>query len=278
MEFAKDIGLGQLRLKDIHGFQRVLRPVPQPDVHVKVPLHFTAKNFTIKTADTHDEVVQALKLRYRVFRQEMVGDRESDGIDQDEFDTIGDILVIKDNTSGAIIGTYRLLASSYTRSFYSATEFDLSTFLAQDGIKLELSRACIAKEYRNGVIITLLWRGIAAYAKLTGARFLFGCTSVWTPSPAAITAFRAYLDSIGAFADEFGSRPWPNYEVTLPAPQANQAVDLNGLMPPLLKAYLRAGARVSPTPAFDRDFNCFDFFTVLKFNAMHETFDKKYRS
>ena len=35
-------------------------------------------------------------------------------------------------------------------------------------------------------------------------------------------------------------------------------------MPPLLKAYLRMGARVCGEPAWDPDFNCLDFFVLLR--------------
>jgi putative hemolysin len=39
-------------------------------------------------------------------------------------------------------------------------------------------------------------------------------------------------------------------------------------MPPLLKAYLRMGARVCGEPCWDPDFNCLDYFILMEVSRL----------
>lgn len=47
-------------------------------------------------------------------------------------------------------------------------------------------------------------------------------------------------------------------------------------LPPLFKAYLKAGAKVAIEPALDSDFRCIDFFTVLETRELTERYGKKF--
>jgi putative hemolysin len=87
----------------------------------------------------------------------------------DEFDLRCDHLIIQDAASREVIGTYRVNASTYSRNFYSNKEFHLDNFLRSPGCKLELGRACIHKDYRNGRVLSLLWKGIVMYSERVGA-------------------------------------------------------------------------------------------------------------
>ncbi|MDP2656859.1 MAG: hypothetical protein Q8O78_00410, partial [Candidatus Deferrimicrobium sp.] len=49
----------------------------------------------------------------------------------------------------------------------------------QSGLRpLELGRSCVALEYRDGKVISLLFRGIAEYLRRCGADALMGCASI----------------------------------------------------------------------------------------------------
>ena len=43
---------------------------------------------------------------------------------------------------------------------------------------VELGRACIHRDYRSSDVLHLLWRGIARYALVNGARYMMGCCSL----------------------------------------------------------------------------------------------------
>lgn len=156
----------QLRSHKIHRFEP------------KISIREERGHFLIKTVSTQEELVAALRLRYQVFHREMIGKTKPTGLDVDRFDFHCDHLIITDTRSNEIIGTYRLNCSKFSDDFYSEQEFHIGALLDHPGIKLELGRSCIHKDYRNGAVISLLWRGIAEYMVLSESNLLFGCASI----------------------------------------------------------------------------------------------------
>lgn len=246
----------------------------------KIHVSLEKKNFTVKTIETRRELVQALMLRYEVFHKEYIGKKFPIGIDTDRYDSKGDLLVIVDNKSKKIVGTYRLIPSFLGGTFYSSSEFDLGDFLAIPGIKLELSRACIHKNFRQGIVMSLLWRGISEYMQAIGAKYLFGCSSVKTTDRTKIAAVCQALEAQGAIQQGFNIRPRENYRIPNFDELSQLKTDgqnVDSLIPPLLSSYLRAGAKIAAEPALDSLFNCIDFLTILDIEAMSNSFDRKYR-
>ncbi|MEI8348291.1 MAG: GNAT family N-acetyltransferase, partial [Pseudomonadota bacterium] len=130
--------------------------------------------YILTTANGIPQIYGALCLRYQcfIYQNHLLG--RFMGLDIDEFDYGCDHIIVIDKKSKWIIGTYRARASSFCQSYYSQGEFELSHFLATGGIKLELGRACILENHRNGAVIDLLWKGIGRYANLCNAQYIFG--------------------------------------------------------------------------------------------------------
>lgn len=237
----------------------------------KVPLHIEMGNYIIKTADNSEELISSFKLRHEVFNNEFRG-IEGEGFDFDEFDKIFDHLIIIHKSSQQIIGTYRLNSSKFSKKSYTALEFNMP-FLNNDVSYLELGRACIHKDFRKGAVISLLWRGIAQYMKLSGADLLIGCSSVKVNHPREASLLYKYLLDAGHISEFFHSSPTPNFamenfeswynthRLDIDAQKKQEAQDL---LPSLLRSYIKLGAKISGEPAFDRDFDCIDFLTVLR--------------
>lgn len=251
----------------------------------KIAVDFTARDYRVKTVETDAELKQVLALRRSVFHYEFAGKWISLKSDKDSFDEQADHLAIIDQRSGKVVGVYRLIADQATRHYYSATEFDINPLLDRPGNMLELSRACIHKDYRNGVIITLLWRGIAEYSKQADTDFLFGLSSVSTTDPAAIAAVCRYFRGKGLIDDTLALAPRPKYAIQdfdalmrrPPAMDAEQeAQETAKLVPSLVKTYIKAGAKVCWQPVIDRDFNCTDWLTILDMRKLTSAYDRKY--
>ena len=90
-----------------------------------------AARLTVRLAQSADEVRQAQKLRYCIFGEEMGARLASAemGIDCDDYDALCDHLIVLNQASGEVIGTYRVLTPAQARrvgSTYSDTEFDLT--------------------------------------------------------------------------------------------------------------------------------------------------------
>lgn len=248
----------------------------------KVRISFDKAGYTVKTVENWSELEEVLKLRHEVFHREFMGKKLPLGIDMDRYDPTGDHLVIIDKDTGRIVGTYRLICSTYAKNFYSASEFDLDTFLKLPGTKLELSRACIHRDYRDGMVIALLWRGLTQYIQQTQAAFLFGCASIRSMDRGEVASIYRYLEGKGFLTQEYQAGPVPAYRMSgLPeaVAQHTQGEENEGsraMIPPLLNSYLRAGAKVCGLPALDESFQCVDFLTVLKMSDLSALFERKY--
>ena len=242
----------------------------------KVRFSFHVGQFTVKTAQNPEELKKIIKLRYQVFIEEGLGKSNYLQVDFDKFDLLADHILLIDNTNQKVIGTYRILSSDFVSHFYSAQEFTLEKFLAETpGLKLELGRACIDKEYRKGSAIHLIWKGLGRYAKHTGADYMFGCTSIKSPSKILL---RQTLQTLGeSFAEsDFNIKAKLKFRFFIEKYKQLDGFEASDLIPPLLSSYLAAGAKVYGEPAYDRDFRCFDVFTCLNLKKLPEKYVKRY--
>lgn len=266
--------LYKLRLNKIHKFKP------------KIEIYHEMGSFVLKTLTTSKELKSALQLRYQVFHHEMIGKKSERGIDVDEYDFQCDHLVIQEKKSNRIVGTYRFNSSLNTENFYSAREFDLTRLLKHDGIKIELGRACIHKDFRRGAVIVLLWKGIADYMNTSKAQFLFGCGSIKTANPREAALLYKYFLEDKRIIPEYLSPPTPAYTMPgldlwiqkfkgpLTEAEKEEAAEL---VPPLLRTYLKIGCYIGGEPAWDPEFNCIDFLTILHKEDLNKSLWKKYK-
>ncbi len=255
------------------------------DFKPHISFEFERGDYLVKTAQNGDELEACLRLRFEVFHREFMEVEKKHGVDIDKLDFICDHLMIIDRRSESkVIGTYRLNCTKFTSEYYSAGEFDLGTLLDGESVKLELGRACIEKDFRNGVVITLLWRAIAQYLIATESTILFGCASVKTMDVLATAKIYKYLEKHGHI--DLSKSVHPNKKFLFPelsetikgillTEEDEKKIELE--IPALFKSYLRMNAKVLGEPALDRDFSCVDFLTVLKVSDLNPVFMKKYK-
>jgi putative hemolysin len=213
--------------------------------------------------DDPDDVRAAQRLRHRVFADELgaVLRTPVPGLDIDRFDAYCDHLVVREDTTGEIVGTYRMLPPERAveaGGLYSQGEFDMSALDPLRSSMVEVGRSCVHPDHRDGSVIGLVWAGIAGYLMLTGHRWITGCASV-------------PLDDGGRLAASVWDRVLarhlapPQYIVRPVRPWDTRGVrrQLRAQPPPLLRGYLRLGAWVCGPPAHDPDFDCADFLVLL---------------
>ncbi len=264
----------QLRSNKIHKFK------PKVEIYAEVG------PFVLKTVTNVQELKEALKLRYQVFHREMIGREKSNGIDVDAYDFNCDHLIIVEKRTNQIVGTYRLNCSLFSNDFYSAQEFNLKRILDQPGVKLELGRACIHKDYRRGMVISLLWKGIGDYMAATNAQVMFGCASIKTANPReAAMLYRNFLDD-GRFTPEYFAPPtksftMPNLDLWIKHFKSplteSEKMEVKELIPPLCRTYLKVGAFLGGEPAWDAEFKCIDFLTILHREDLNRTLWKRFK-
>jgi putative hemolysin len=129
---------------------------------VSTPARSDTGRYSLLVARTDNEIRAAQRLRHRVFAGEMgaVLHSRHPGLDVDAFDEHCDHLLVREDRTGEIVGTYRMLAPERARQaggLYCDTEFDVS---ALDGLRAELvetGRSCVDPEHRSGAVVSLVW-------------------------------------------------------------------------------------------------------------------------
>jgi putative hemolysin len=194
-------------------------------------------------------------------------------LDIDRFDCQFDHLVILEKATQRCLATYRLMCSTFSTNFYSSTEFDLGALRHSPGVKLEIGRACVAADFRSGIAIVLLWKGILSYAAKVGATLVFGCSSLPIVTAGEARMVLATLQQKGHIASEFKISVRKPYQFDVEEPSRFEGALPE--VPPLLQSYLRAGAKVAGVAAYDRSFQCTDLLTLLDTQTMSPSFRKK---
>ncbi len=221
----------------------------------------------------------AQRLRYQVFSAEYGADlgATTPGIDADDYDVHCDHLVVIDESTGTLAATTRILHGSVAREaggFYSETEFDLSRLSELDGEIAEVGRTCVHPDYRSGAIISLLWAAIAEYMMARNVDYLIGCASIGM-SDGGSKAWRIARKLQREYLAD------PEYRVTprkaLPHLTQSDHDDRAVAVPPLIKAYMRLGAKVCGEPCWDPDFRCADLLVVLAVSNLAERYSRHYR-
>lgn len=253
----------------------------------KVDLQIDCGPYQLKMAQTKSEVLQCFKLRHDVFCRELAGRSTKTGLDYDDFDSMCDHLIIVHQPTNKIVGTYRINFSQNPSKLYTESEFEIQNWVKnQNESFIELGRACIQSEHRRGIVISLLWRGIAEYMKIVNADILLGCSSVKVTDTRSTALVFKYFEINGYLGQEVFS-PHSKYQmkdflfwmmVFAKGLNQQQLVEAEEKIPSLLKAYIKAGAKVCSYPALDMDFNCIDFMTVLKRSELDQKLVKKFKA
>lgn len=222
-------------------------------------------------AQTDREHEDIARLRHKVFETEYGACPGGQGVDRDAFDPWCDHLMVKDLATDEVVGTYRVLTPHQARragGYYGEQEFDLSGLGVIKHNLVEFGRACVHERYRNGAALIMLWSGLAEILKRGQYEHAFGCASVSLRDDgvSAAQVWRSVRDQV-IEADGPAVKPHHRY----PVEHFEQA--LPGVVPPLLKGYLKLGARVCGRPAWDPDFNTADFPILLSVSQM----DTRYR-
>ncbi|HWG98875.1 MAG TPA: GNAT family N-acyltransferase [Pilimelia sp.] len=247
----------------------------------------TTTRYTLLIAEDADQVAAAQRLRHRVFAGELGAalDSPTPGLDVDEFDEHCDHLIVRDDGTGEVVGTYRLLPPERAARLgrrYADGEFDLRPLAPLRERLVEAGRSCVHPAHRTGAVINLIWAGIARYLHLGGYRWLGGCASVALDDGGATAAGVWELARTRHLAPPAmrvrPHRPWlaePG-AVPLAAARAAAAAGARVTVPPLLRGYLRLGAWVGGEPAYDPDFHVADLFVLLSLDRMDPRYLRHY--
>ncbi|WP_043729380.1 GNAT family N-acetyltransferase [Nocardia asiatica] len=235
--------------------------------------------YSLVVSSDRDHRVAAQRLRYNVFANEpgfQIPD-DGTGLDADHFDEHCDHMLVCDDATGEFVGCYRMLPpdrAAAAGGYYTATEFDL-TQLDPAGMRIvEMGRACVVPDHRNGSVLTLMWAGILHYIQLTGYEWVMGCVSVPmqdTPADAPGVNVRGVRDLLlGRHASDPERRVHPYNPVVVEGKTLDELTPPSRpKLPPLVRGYLRLGAEICGEPAHDPAFAVADFVVLLGLDTIN---------
>ncbi len=250
------------------------------------------RDFEVRLTRTKEERRQVRALRYRVFVEEegasATEEQKNLREEYDSYDRFAEYLGVFHN--GKIVGTYRIInrdAAEKMGGFYTETEFDISKIKRSGTNIAEMSRACVAPEYReNALVMRLLWVGLGEYIVRNKIGIVFGVAS-WTGTNPAMSAqaisylyynhlsplrLRATVDPT-KLAD--GVNPKLTRMNILPAVFVD-AAEARRQMTPLVKGYLRINATFGRGVFIDKPFNSYDVFVMLETRKMDALYRKRF--
>jgi len=232
-------------------------------------------DLSVSLARNEREILDAQKLRYRVFAGELGAKlpTRTPGVDHDIYDPYCEHLVVRDENSGEVVGTYRIMSPEKSREiggYYSENEFDLTRLQHLRPRLVEIGRSCVHPEYRTGATITLLWAGLAKYMLENSYDYLIGCASISMADGGHAAA--SLYNRLEASMSPLEYRVFPR----CPLPLAALRNDLPAELPPLIKVYLRAGAYVCGDPAWDPDFNTADLPILMPMSRLDGRYAKHF--
>jgi putative hemolysin len=251
------------------------------------PEMIAVPRYSLEVSSTAEHREAAQRLRHQVFAAEpgFVLPRSLDGRDVDRFDEFCDHMLVRDDASGRYVGCYRLLppTAAAEHGYYTATEFDLGELDPLAMGVVEMGRASVLAEHRNGSVLAMMWAGILHYLELTGFQWVMGCVSVpmqSAPDQSPGSNVRGVRDFL---LPRHAAEPCQTVRPYRPVQVDGHPLDeieppARPMVPPLLRGYLRMNAKICGEPAHDPEFGVADFVALLSIAGANRRYLDRLRS
>ena len=250
------------------------------------------RDYEVRLTRNKDERRQVRQLRYEVFVMEegasATEEQKSLREEYDEYDRYAEYLAVFHGDK--VVGTYRIIDRNNAEKmggFYTENEFNISKIKNTNGNIAEMSRACVAREYRdNALVMRLLWAGLGEYVMRRKITILFGVAS-WVGTKPADSAqaisylYYNHLSPLGlratVLSENFapGVNPKLSRMNILPREFVDES-DARKQMTPLIKGYLRLGATFGRGVFIDKPFNSYDVFVMMQTRKIDATYQKHF--
>lgn len=235
--------------------------------------------FEVRLARNEADILAAQRLRYQVFVEEMGAEASeadhAERLERDRFDAYFDHLLLL--YQGEVVGAYRLMRDDMAREgigFYGAAEYDFDKLTGHRAV--ELGRSCVAKDYRGGVGMHLLWDGLGDYVSRHKIGVLFGVASFQGVKIAPLKPALTYLHHKYLAPEDLRVRSKAYISLDQ---MAWEAVDQRAALrdiPPLIRAYLRLGGFVGDGAFVDKGFNTVDVCLIMDTGRMVQRYKDFY--
>ena len=250
------------------------------------------RDYEVRLTRTKEERRMVRQLRYDVFVEEegasATEEQKNLREEYDAYDTFAEYMAVFHQ--GKIVGTYRIIdrtAAEKMGGFYTESEFNISKIKKASGNIAEMSRACVAADYReSGLVMRMLWLGLGEYIAKRQIAILFGVAS-WVgqnPVDAAQAISYLYYNHLApvglrstVLTDKFADGVDRRLGQMNILPRAFVIEErARREMTPLIKGYLRLGATFGKGVFVDAPFNTYDVFVMMQTKKIDAAYQKHF--
>ena len=255
-------------------------------------MRIEAGRFTVRLAETEEDVAAAQRLRFRVFVEEMGASASprdmADRRERDDYDPYFEHLLLIDNETTnpdverGVVGVYRLMRGDRAREgigFYGQSEYDLTKLVNYPRETVELGRSCVDLEHRGGAGMHLLWTGLGEYVAQHDVSIMFGVASFHGSDPQPISQALSYLHYNHLAPEDLRVRAVDERYVAMDILPEDQVEKIEAMrqIPTLIKAYIRLGGFVGEGAYVDYDFNTVDVCLLMDTSRMVQRYRSFYQ-
>lgn len=250
------------------------------------------RDYEVRLTRNKEERRMVRQLRYEVFVLEegasATEEQRALREEYDDYDKHAEYMAVFHN--GKIVGTYRIIdkkAAEKMGGFYTETEFNISKIKKASDNIAEMSRACVAAQYReNALVMRMLWAGLSEYILRRRVAVMFGVASFVGQKPVESAQAISYLYynhlsplrlRARVIPENFADGADPRMSRMNILPRAFVDEDMaKKQMTPLIKGYLRMGATFGQGVFIDKPFNTYDVFVMLQSKNMDAAYQKHF--
>ncbi len=233
----------------------------------EIPCKISAGKYTVKLAETEQEIQQIEMLREKIFFKHLSEEQRKSAETRDYH--AHHLIVIHHGKEGdQVVGTLRLINSQYlpeSEKFYSQEYYQFDQLLAKNKHCLELSRFCIEEKFRKGSILLLIWKSAMNYINHLKVDMMFGISSF----PGQEAAEHANVLSLlhRDYLAEEELMPQPTKSAHPISSILTDDVAKERQLPTLVRGYLKMGGKISDHYYTDPIFNTTFVFLYVEFDT-----------
>lgn len=226
-----------------------------------------SERFSVRFAQTQEEKNAVYAMRYENMLVDFRADAAPEnGLDITPCDAYAKLVICIDNETKKIVGSYRLVSTDELPAgerFTCEEEFDIDELKASGERIVELSRAVVKREYRSSVVLMLILRFIVRYVRERQYRFVIGDASFCGTDKNAYLCELSYIAAQYAIDERYKIRAREETQIPLLPLETLDVQEIKRNLPPLIRAYLSFGAKMSKDSFTDYEFGSVDVFVLL---------------
>ena len=234
-------------------------------------------NYTVRLLKNDEELREYKDLRYKHLLLAWNPERaltdppgttdENIGYDADNYQICA---FYRDPKTGKekIVGGYVMMRFKKEDDFCKILlKYDMAEFLKKHKFEmLELTRAVIHPEHRDGIVLKMLWLGIITYAKKYNLQFTVGTMSLVGTDPLKYTLVASFLHHNLRMSESIMVRPLEGINAYYYDIIPKEKIETFGAlkqMPALMKGFLKMGAEFGDGFYIDYDLKTVEVFAML---------------